>query len=968
MISWKEHFGWLGICLLLAMSAAFPPVSAMAQSPHGLTPAGDMPFIPDLGGLRNQSFRNLYGQFRHLSEAVVLRQSAIEAGRASVPAGGLYYISETDDEARPLMGDPFFILGERSTLLTLKTARRVLEGVSLKKGQKVPIDEAGYRMWFDYVTDHYQKPYAQMAFISPAGSWPLEFSVGSAFEDMEKIAKLAMPEGESGQLDGFYLDRTYRYGASLFEAKTVTEDRVDFERIEYPVLEEAMFSLSRPWVLEIRQDDYRWYGTKRIYAFRRPEGFWVRVTDWTGSTVFGEKLVRPSTPQGYKDAPGELESYSLTIPDQDMHVEIMLNPEFMKNSDFMPYATDVPYGWQDGVLSLVVYSDLVTLRNGQPWPLDPRYKVGMEANLLTGKLQRLVIENAEPLTLSNGNTTVLGPIKYSDFWNRPAFRVVAEDFEDKVVHTLYLRDSFFQRTDNMVFAKTKGRKNVDFFVGRAPSLIPILEDTFLNRLADGTYGTVVEGSHFTSYPRVLAEASFHAPDRLAPFEARLRGFERETTQNRRGEKLTSSEGLVIRGSYVDYHNGRIVIPPAGLFYTSRNSRNVRALAGESFFFLGQRAYLASLQSTTVVRKNFDLDFWKNQPTGDGNPMFWQDAPLGENNKVLRYTSHTYLDDRVLASVNVVKYSGNNFGAPLLVGQGFDRADGKDRYTVPSVYADGSTWIIPEYVGENYIRVAEVGTPLLQNFSFTYQKPVQALLGAGQSVRLGRFQLVMNGIDPTQATVSLSLRDETGREVAAKILGPLNQAMMAVLPQHQNAVHALQLAFGPVMAELDMNLPFSEGKANLWLYQDVQTVESGKPLSGDPRFIIRPDVCGHCYQLNELLLANGEAIVLDREHPVYEGPGRADGNPMFRLVVDDFDGEMIHAWHIETMVKDRVFKTQNLAFNPRDNLDVLIGVNGTIEGFLRSSMMERMAAMEYWRRGQHPPVHTGLTERLSRHFQ
>jgi len=968
MISWKKHCGGLGICLLLATAAASPPVSAWAQSPHGLPPAGDMPFIPDLPGLRDQSFRNHYGQPRHLSEAVVLRGSSVEAGRAVVPAGGLYYISETDDDARPLMGDPFFILGERSTLLALKTSKRVLEGISLKKGQKLPVDEAGYRLWFDYVTDHYQKPYAQLALISPAGSWPLEFSVGSAFKDMDKVKDLALPEGESGQLDDFYLDRTYRYGASLFAAKTVTDDRVDFERIEYPVIEEAVFSLSRPWVLEIRQEDYRWYGSKRIYAFRRPEGFLVRVTDWTGSTVYGEKLVRPSTPQGYKDAPGELESYGLTIPDQDMHVEIMLNPEFMKNSDFTPYANDAPFGWQDGVLSLVVYSDLITLRNGRAWPLDPRYNVGLEANLLTGKLQRLVIENAEPLTLSDDNPTVLGPIKHSDVWNRPAFRVVAGDFTDKTVHTLYLRDSFFQRTDNMVFAKAKGRKDVDFFVGRAPSLIPILEDTFLNRLADGVYGTVVEGSRFTSYPRVLPDAAFHAPDRLAPFEARFRGFERETTQNRKGEKLTSAEGLVVRGSYVDYRKGRIVIPPAGLFYTSRNSRNVRALAGESFFFLGQRAYLASLDSSTVVRKDFDLDFWKNQPTGDGNPMFWQDAPLGDNNKALRYTGHTYLDDRVLASVNVVKYSGNNFGAPLLVAQGFNQAAGKDRYAVPSVYADGSTWIIPEYVGENYIRVAEVGTPLLRDFSFTYQKPVQAALGAGQSAALGAFQLVATEVDPRQATVALSLRDATGREVAAKVLGPLNAAMQAILPQHQKAVHALQLAFGPVMAELDMTNPFPDGKANLWLYQDVRTLKSDQPLPGDPRFIVRPDVCGHCYQLNELLLANGEAVVLDREHPVYEGPKRASGEPMFRLVLDDFDGEMIHAWHIETTVKGRVFKTQNLAFNPRGNLDVLIGVNGTIEGFLRSSLMERMAAMEYWRRGQHPPVLGGLADRLSRHYQ
>lgn len=55
--------------------------------------------------------------------------------------------------------------------------------------------------------------------------------------------------------------------------------------------------------MDLRQEDYRWYGTKRIYAFRRPEGFLVRVTDWTGNTVLGEKLVRPLTPRATRTAP-----------------------------------------------------------------------------------------------------------------------------------------------------------------------------------------------------------------------------------------------------------------------------------------------------------------------------------------------------------------------------------------------------------------------------------------------------------------------------------------------------------------------------------------------------------------------------------------------------------------------------------------------------------------------------------------
>ena len=89
---------------------------------------------------------------------------------------------------------------------------------------------------------------------------------------------------------------------------------------------------------------------------------------------------------------------------------------------------------------------------------------------------------------------------------------------------------------------------------------------------------------------------------------------------------------------------------------------------------------------------------------------------------------------------------------------------------------------------------------------------------------------------------------------------------------------------------------------------------------------------------------------------------------FLIVIDSFDGEMIHAWHIETNYRKRVFKSANLAFQPRNNIDVLMGVNGTIEGFLRASLMERSAWQEYWRTGAHPHPERGLDAWLSRKFQ
>ena len=124
--------------------------------------------------------------------------------------------------------------------------------------------------------------------------------------------------------------------------------------------------------------------------------------------------------------------------------------------------------------------------------------------------------------------------------------------------------------------------------------------------------------------------------------------------------------------------------------------------------------------------------------------------------------------------------------------------------------------------------------------------------------------------------------------------------------------------------MDVKTPFEKGKAAFYAYVDLKKLESDTPFEGDPRFMVRPDVCGHCYQLNEILLDNPEPIILDKDHPRFDGPRMADGKPQFSIVIDSFDGEMIHAWHIETNYRKRVFKSANLAFQPRNNIDVLMG--------------------------------------------
>ena len=203
---------------LCAACLGFSPAGA-AERPHGLEPADDMPYMPDLGGLRVKTFKNQYGQVRHLAEGVVMRHSAVADGKATVPAGGFYYISETQEDAAPFMRDPFLILGEHAYLVDLTTEQREVRNVSIERREKKLVDEDGYRLWFDFSTDHYDLPYIQLALISPSGHWPLEFTVSNRFTHIDKIFELSLKEGLNPQLDDYYTDPEYWYGASKFVVK-----------------------------------------------------------------------------------------------------------------------------------------------------------------------------------------------------------------------------------------------------------------------------------------------------------------------------------------------------------------------------------------------------------------------------------------------------------------------------------------------------------------------------------------------------------------------------------------------------------------------------------------------------------------------------------------------------------------------------------------------------------------------------
>jgi hypothetical protein len=935
------------VMLFVAIVAA---LSFSEDNARGLPPAENATYIPKLGGLLNETLHNQYGQKKDLSECLVLRGSSVKDGNATVPAGGLYYASGTTQDARPLMGDPFLILGEEAYLLSLKTSSVTKTDIAVERGGKTLMDPSGYRIWYEYSTDHYGKPYGEFPLIPPSGGWQIELPVSTSFAKPVKVADLQVKEGINAQLKDFFMSDVALYGRTTMQAKSVSKEEAVFTGITYPVINEAVFSLDRPYVVGVQQESYRWYWNKRIYAFRKENGILVEVRNWSGKKVLASKLLVPATQQEYKIE--NQETMGLTLFDLDMHIELVVDPSWYKGSDYAPWANDVPYGWKEGTVSFAIYHDLVKLRDGQPWPHDSRYIVRLEPNLMTGMLKRVVLENKDAFVLNNRNRTHAGPMKISEIWDRSYFKLVVGDIGPEVVKNCYVRDSFFRRTDNLILWKD-GRENIDFFIGMSDLVVSVMEDTFLPRLADPTYGVPVVKSKFTSYPPVVPNAKWFAPDPGCAFVPKMKGLVRKSIMNRAGEKTVSSESVVIRASYVDYRKKQIIIPPGGLYYTSRNGRNVRPLSGEGFYIFGKKAYLLSTQSYLVVKKNFRIDLWKEQPMGDGNPYFWQDVPLGDGSKALRYVDSYLLNGRPVGVLRVIKYSGNPWGANIIVSPGMNgyaresqagstpaRSGIDIQHSLPELFAEGATFLVPKHVGLDFIEVAEMGTPGMDSFIMSYEEPQNLVMKAGEETNLAKYRLKVMRVDAGTKSADISLMDEKGAVLARKTLGPLNQDLLDTLPQYAESQKKVMLQYGDVHVELDVFSDFSQGRVSLYAASGAIKVERDTPWMNDRRFIVRPEVCGHCYMLNEFILDNAEPIILSEKNNVFSGP-----NGYFKIVVDDFDGEKINAWHIEDSTGKR---TPNLAEYPRNNLDVMAGINGTTETFLRKTLLNRLAYREVWR--------------------
>jgi len=92
-----------------------------------------------------------------LSEAIVLRKSQIDDGRATVPPAACFTYPKPKAMRSPSSEIPFLILGETRLSGGSRHIQAGSKGSRQKEGKKAPVEDSGYRLWLIMLPDHYEK-------------------------------------------------------------------------------------------------------------------------------------------------------------------------------------------------------------------------------------------------------------------------------------------------------------------------------------------------------------------------------------------------------------------------------------------------------------------------------------------------------------------------------------------------------------------------------------------------------------------------------------------------------------------------------------------------------------------------------------------------------------------------------------------------------------------------------------------
>jgi hypothetical protein len=241
------------------------------------------------------------------------------------------------------------------------------------------------------------------------------------------------------------------------------------------------------------------------------------------------------------------------------------------------------------------------------------------------------------------------------------------------------------------------------------------------------------------------------------------------------------------------------------------------------------------------------------------------VPLGNGSKCFELSSvgDTFAGDIRRASFQILKPSGNYYGASFpvsaspLTAATYEIAKGTQNpagsllpgepthwertYYGSNVATVGQSYVVVDEVSADKVHLVDAGTGAIDWLWLTETEPVESILGPGDTMRLGKYQLRVAEVDTKKKTADVRIFEGT-KLVAGKTLGPVTKDLYDYLPEDPLARAKLSLAYDDSLyVHLDVfRAPFPNGQVALVGYVDLMKLENAERWTPDPRFVVRPD--------------------------------------------------------------------------------------------------------------------------------
>ena len=322
-------------------------------------------------------------------------------------------------------------------------------------------------------------------------------------------------------------------------------------------------------------------------------------------------------------------------------------------------------------------------------------------------------------------------------------------------------------------------------------------------------------------------------------------------------KRTITEGVVIRKSFI--RDGKIVIPPAGLYYSSRIA-SIGTMTNIEVMLLGKRY--------SEVDEAFEYLVLKNRVMKKGDSI----NLLPDGSRALQFvsgSSHPYGNSAAYSSLRIMKSSGNFYGTnfqvaadPTLVDvnsgkfHGLGLSEGRHPVTAAtgepvqhksyfgaSIYPSGKSYLIVGRTSPTEVEVKEFATPSLTEIWLTSEPRVSGAYKTGDSVKIGSAEVKILAVGKDSAKISLT---DNGKNTIKEFKGINDKHALDYLPSSPAERAKWQMASddGKVRVQVAMLHPegalTADGKVRLDMFSGVFSLKNPQAWPGDPRFTVRPD--------------------------------------------------------------------------------------------------------------------------------